>query len=190
MGSYNINMVASLLHVHCETVRRWVRNNELKATYKGRIFYISENDLRDFIARNPRYSYALATPDEHDSKNSNKISNKITISKKDFEIIRDILCLNGNASPMTKDGLDIYNDVFKQHYDELSENGRKLATNRDVIAAAECMNGIRGYKNLLVSVVAYSYDTHDMERYANLISVKAKELEILLQKIDILPSQN
>lgn len=187
MYDYDIKMVASLLHVNCETVRRWVRNKELKATYKGKMFYVSENDLRDFMARNPRYLYvALTTPSENDSK----ISNKITISKKDFEIIQDILCLNGRVSPMTDDERDNYNDVFKQNYDELSDNGRTLINNRDIIAAAECMNHIRGYKNLLSSVVAYSYDTHDMERYANLIAVKARELEILLQKIDILPSQN
>lgn len=185
MYEYDIKMVASLLSVNCETVRRWIRSNELKATYKGKMFYISENDLRDFTARNPKYLYALPTPSENDSKNSNKI----TISKKDFEIIQDILCLNGHASTMTKDGLDIYNDAFKQHYDELSNNGRTLANNRDVIAAATCMNWIRGYRNLLSSVVAYSYDTNDMEHYANLIAIKAKELEILLQKIDILPSQ-
>lgn len=186
MDGYNINMVASLLHVNCETVRRWIRSKELKATYKGRMFYITENDLRDFIAFNPRYSYALTTPSENDSKNSNRI----TISKKDFEIIQDILCLNGRVSPMTDDECDTYDAVLKQHYNKLSENGRKLADNRDVIAAAECINCIRGYKNLLSSVVVYSYDTHDMEYYANLISVKARELEILLQKIDILPSQN
>lgn len=186
MDNYNINMVASLLHVNCETVRRWIRNKELKATYKGRMFYISENDLRDFTAHNPKYLYALATPNENDSKNSNRI----TISKKDFEIIQDILRLNCRVSPMTEDQLDIYNDLFRDDYYKLSENGRKLANNRDVIAAAECMNYIRGYKNLLSSVVAYSYNTNDMEYYANLISVKARELEILLQKIDILPSQN
>ena len=186
MNNYNVNMVASLLRVNCETVRRWVRNKELKATYKGRMLYITETDLQDFIAFNPKYSYALTTPNKNDSTSSNKI----TISKKDFEIIQDILCLNGRVSPMTDDKHDIYDDLFEQHHNKLSENGRKLAKNRDIIAAAECINHIRGYKNLLSSVVVYSYDTHDMEYYANLISVKARELEILLQKIDILPSQN
>lgn len=186
MDNYNINMVASLLHVNCETVRRWVRNKELKATNKGRMFYITETDLQDFIAFNPRYSYALTTPSKIDSVSSNKI----TISKKDFELIQDILCLNVRVSPMDKERRDIYDDLFGQDYDELSENGRKLVENRDIIAAAECINHIRGYKNLLSSVVVYSYDTHDMEYYANLISVKARELEILMQKIDILPSQN
>jgi excisionase family DNA binding protein len=177
-------LVSSLLHVNPETVRRWVRSGELKSLRVGKAIDISESDLHDFMKDRPKYAKMLSSK-ETDSKNYNKI----TISEKDFEIIQDILCLNGRVSPMAKDEQDCYYNVLKQHYDKLSENGRKLVDNRVIVEAAECMNHIRGYKNLLSSVVAYSYDAHDMEYYANLISVKARELEILLQKIDILPSQ-
>lgn len=181
----DIALVSSLLNVNPETVRRWVRSGELKSLRVGKAIDISESNLHNFIKDRPKYARLLSSK-ETDSKNYNKI----TISEKDFEIIQDIVSLNGRVCPITKDEQDHYGNVLKQRYDKLSENGRKLVGNRVIVEAAGCMNHIRGYKNLLSSVVAYSYNTHDMEYYANLIAIKAKEFEILLQKIDILPSQN
>ena len=180
----DVTLVSSLLNVNPETVRRWVRSGELKSLRVGKVIDISESNLHNFIKDHPKYARLLSSK-ETNSKNYNKI----TISEKDFAIIQDIARLNGRVSPITKDEQDHYDNVLKQRYDKLSENGRKLANNRDIIAAAECMNNIRGYKNLLSSAVAYSYNTHDMEYYANLIAIKARELEILLQKIDISSSQ-
>lgn len=181
----DVAQVSSLLNVNPETVRRWVHSGELKSLRVGKAIDISESNLHSFIKDHPKYARLLSSK-ETGSKNYNKI----TISEKDFAIIQDIVRLNGRVSPITKDEQDRYDNVLKQRYDTLSENGRKLVDNGVIIDAAECMNYIRGYKNLLSSVVAYSYNTHDMEYYANLISVKARELEIHLQKIDILPSQN
>ena len=54
---YSVRMIADILHVDLETVRRWIRKNELTARKKSRkggyaIFY---GDLSGFCLKNPKY---------------------------------------------------------------------------------------------------------------------------------------
>lgn len=47
--------VAEKLHVHEETVRRWIRNGRLLAVKCGRDFEIAPENLESFLATNPKY---------------------------------------------------------------------------------------------------------------------------------------
>ena len=46
-----VEEVAEELRVHPETVRQWIRDNELDAFDTGRGYRISRTDLNDFIQR-------------------------------------------------------------------------------------------------------------------------------------------
>lgn len=48
MVFYTPEQIAKLLQVHLETVRRYIRNGEMKAGKIGRQYRISETDLMEF----------------------------------------------------------------------------------------------------------------------------------------------
>lgn len=55
---YTISKVAELLKINEETVRRWCRNGKIIAhkDSKKQGYVISENDLQEFVNRNPKYA--------------------------------------------------------------------------------------------------------------------------------------
>lgn len=52
-----VQQVGNILDVNSETVRRWIRKGELKATMNSRKkgYIIDEVELEDFIRRYPKY---------------------------------------------------------------------------------------------------------------------------------------
>lgn len=63
MKTYNVKEVAKMLNISEETVRRWIRSGKLKANMDSRKggSVITENMLREFVKRTPKYAGVLAT---------------------------------------------------------------------------------------------------------------------------------
>ena len=65
MQKYTVTKIAKLMNVNEETVRRWIRAGQLKATMtskkEGNV--IEESDLMEFIRNNPKYGFALSAPE-------------------------------------------------------------------------------------------------------------------------------
>ena len=61
MRKYNIMETAKLLNVNEETVRRWIRTNELKATLTSKKsgYVIDQLDLFEFIRAKPKYKQTI-----------------------------------------------------------------------------------------------------------------------------------
>lgn len=59
--------VSEKLHVHEETVRRWIRTRRLLATKYGRDFEIAPEDLELFLANNPKYNVVERGPNNKDA---------------------------------------------------------------------------------------------------------------------------
>lgn len=57
MRKYNVTEIARLLDVNEETVRRWIRSNDLKATQSSKKAgnVVDEADLFDFVEARPKY---------------------------------------------------------------------------------------------------------------------------------------
>ncbi len=54
---YSVKEISELLNVSSETVRRWIRNDRLKATQQSRKTgnAITEDDFKQFINKSPKY---------------------------------------------------------------------------------------------------------------------------------------
>lgn len=47
--AYTVEEVSQIIHKNCDTVRRYIKNGQLKAQKVGRPYYITERDLTEFI---------------------------------------------------------------------------------------------------------------------------------------------
>ena len=54
MKFYNINEVAELLNVHANTVRNWLKSDQLKSYKFEKAVRISQEDLDEFLAKNKK----------------------------------------------------------------------------------------------------------------------------------------
>ena len=80
---YTVKQISNLLDVGPETVRRWIRRGDLKATQRSKKDgnVISENQLNEFLISRPKYSQIKIKPSKvkkvkviiHKSKRRNKI---------------------------------------------------------------------------------------------------------------------
>ena len=61
MTVYNTVEIAKLLEINSETVRRWIRSGELKASRSANKYgsLIVEDDLRKFVMDKPKYKLKL-----------------------------------------------------------------------------------------------------------------------------------
>jgi hypothetical protein len=59
--------VADKLHVHEETVRRWIRTGRLLAEKSSRDFVIAPENLESFLTANPKYDTAMRNPNNKDT---------------------------------------------------------------------------------------------------------------------------
>lgn len=57
METYTINEIANTLNINAETVRRWVRSDQLKAskTSKKKGYCVTGVDLYNFLITKPKY---------------------------------------------------------------------------------------------------------------------------------------
>ena len=54
MKFYNINEVAELLNVHANTIRNWIKSDQLKSYKFEKAVRISQEDLEEFLAKNKK----------------------------------------------------------------------------------------------------------------------------------------
>ena len=62
MKTYNVKQIAEMLGTNPETVRRWIRDNKLKAVQVSRKDgnIVTESDLKSFIKSTPKYYSKLS----------------------------------------------------------------------------------------------------------------------------------
>lgn len=62
MKTYSVKQIAEMLNTNPETVRRWIRNNKLKAVQVSRKDgnIVTEDDLTRFLKSTPKYSSKMA----------------------------------------------------------------------------------------------------------------------------------
>lgn len=77
-----ISDISKLLSVNPETVRRWIRNDKLKARYESKKsgYVIFEHDLNDFLDKHPKYASAHAFIDWNTIEDN--LLNDINVSEK------------------------------------------------------------------------------------------------------------
>jgi excisionase family DNA binding protein len=60
---YKANEVAELLHLHEQTILRFVREGKIRAVKSGRQYLIKESDLQGYLDRAGNLENGLSTPE-------------------------------------------------------------------------------------------------------------------------------
>ena len=45
---YDLSEIADMLHVHVQTVRKWIHKGQIKARRIGKSYYITESEVKNF----------------------------------------------------------------------------------------------------------------------------------------------
>ena len=107
---YTIPEVAEIIGVHIQSVRRWIKQEKLKAVKVSRNFFINADDVKKMVSvGNPKYQRKPVKPIEPVNDNEKEYENL-------KNAVSDLLKSRGNT-------LD--DDIFKMIYDGGFKAGHK-----------------------------------------------------------------
>ena len=143
MKKYNVKQIADMLNTNPETVRRWIRDDKLKAVQVSRKDgnVIEENEFRRFIKASPKYANIVAKSSAYTPSNisglvgvaigslvgslvlgycDDRINRDFQISSEDIEnYIIDIIA-------SSEESVKKKNQVINQLADEITEERKKI----------------------------------------------------------------